>query len=416
MGLTRAAAARRLRLGFAAPKGAAPAAPGEAASGAADDSEFHFVVVRDLAGLDGVKQAWDRLADRSAAPQQGFQAFAWMRSWAVHYADEGHELHVVLGYRRGELALIWPLAARKRLGLRVLEFLGEPLCQYHDVLIERGADAGALLASALRHLKRAPYDLLALRRVRADTKLATLLIEAGATVDRRETAPFIDFAGVRDFEEFERTLPSKARASRRRRMRRIRELGKIAFETCESPAHADELVKTAMAFKRTWALKSGHYAPAAFDPRFERCFQDAARPSEPNASLRVFAMLCDGRPIGVEISYGYKGRLFAHVLAPDPAYAKHGLGNALADAAIRAAFAQGYQVYDLLAPADPYKAAWTKSGVEMMDFTLTASRRGALLHWLAFGPGRRLARAAVKRAPPALARFLLRRMQRRAGA
>jgi CelD/BcsL family acetyltransferase involved in cellulose biosynthesis len=403
-----AAAPRRPRLGIAPPS--------EPASGADGGAEFRFEVVRDLAGLDGVKEAWDRLAERSAAPQQGFQAFAWMRSWAVHYADDGHELAIVLGYRRGELALIWPLGARKRLGGRVVEFLGEPLCQYHDVLIERRAGADAVLAAALRHLEETPYDVLALRRVRADSKLATLLIEAGATVDRREVAPFIDFAGAGNFEEFERTLPSKARASRRRRMRRIRELGEIAFETCESPARADELIETAMVFKREWALKDGRYAPAAFDPRFERCFRDAARPGEPNASLRVFAMLCDGRPIGVEISYAYKGRLFAHVLAPDPAYAKYGLGNALADAAIQAAFAQGYRTYDLLAPADPYKAAWTKDGVEVLDFTLTASRRGALLHWLAFGPGRRLARAAAKRAPPALARFLMRRTQRRAGA
>jgi CelD/BcsL family acetyltransferase involved in cellulose biosynthesis len=249
--------------------------------------------------------------------------------------------------------------------------------------------------------------------VRADSKLATLLMEVGATVDRRETAPFIDFAGAATFEEFEKGLPSKARASRRRRMRRIRELGEIAFETCASPARADELIETAMAFKRQWALKAGRYAPAAFDPRFGRCLRDAVRASEPNASLRVFAMLCDGRPIGVEISYAYKGRLFAHVLAPDPAYAKYGLGNALADAAIQAAYQQGYRTYDLLAPADPYKTAWTNAGVEVLDFSLTASRRGALLHFLTLGPGRRLARAAVKRAPPALSRFLLRRKERR---
>jgi len=390
--------------------------PAKLASGSADGAELRFEVVRDLAGLDAVKEAWKRLADRSAAPQQGFQAFAWLRSWAAAYADEGSELHVLLGYRRDELALIWPLGARRTLGSRVLEFLGEPLSQYHDVLIDTGADAGALLAAALRRLESARYDILALRRVRADSKLARLLIEAGATVDRREVAPFIDFAGFANFAAFERSLPSKARAGRRRRMRRIQELGQIAFETCSSPARADELIETAMAFKRQWALKAGRYAPAAFDPRFGRCFRDAVRASEPNASLRVFAMLRDGRPIGVEISYAYKGRVFAHVLAPDPAYAKYGLGNALADAAIQAAFQQGYLTYDLLAPADSYKAAWTNAGVEVLDFSLTASRRGALLHVLALGPGRRLARAAVKRAPAALARFLLRRMQRRAGA
>jgi CelD/BcsL family acetyltransferase involved in cellulose biosynthesis len=411
--LAQAAAPQRPQLEIAVPNGSAPAALGEPVSGAADDLEFRFDVIRDLACLDAVKEAWNSLADRTGASQQGFQAFAWMRSWAVHYADEGTQLHIVLGYRRGDLALIWPLGARKTLGLHILEFLGEPLCQYHDVLIDADATAGALLASALRYLERLPFDVLALRRVRADSKLAALLIEAGATVDRREVAPFINFAGAKDFEEFEKTLPPKARSNRHRRMRRIQELGEIAFETCVCPARTAKMIKTAMVFKREWALKNGNYAPAVFDTRFERCFQDAARRSERNASLRVFAMLCDGHPIGVEISYCYKGRLFAHVLAPDPAYAKYGLGNALADAAIQAAFVQGYQTYDLLAPASSYKTAWTKSGVEVMDFTLTANRRGDLFHLFAFGLGRRLARAAKKRAPPALARFLLRRIERR---
>ena len=230
--------------------------------------------------------------------------------------------------------------------------------------------------------------------MRADSKLAALLIEARAPVDRREVAPFINFGGARDFEEFEKTLPPKARSNRHRRMHRIQQLGDIAFETCVCPARAAKMIAIAMVFKREWALKNGHYAPAVFDPRFERCFEDAARRSEPNASLRVFAMLCDGRPIGVEISYGYKGRLFAHVLAPNPAYAKYGLGIALADAAVRAAFTQGYETYDLLAPADSYKAAWTKSGVEVMDFTLilSSTRRlvsfAGLRSWTTLGAGR----------------------------
>ena len=147
-------------------------ASSEPVSGAADGAEFRFDVIRDLGALDAVKEAWNSLADRSGASQQGFQAFAWMRSWVAHYADERLELHIVLGYRRGQLALIWPLGARKTLGVHILEFLGEPLCQYNDVLTDADATAGALLASALRYLEELPYDVLALRRVRADSKLA----------------------------------------------------------------------------------------------------------------------------------------------------------------------------------------------------------------------------------------------------
>jgi len=371
---------------------------------AADDAELSFKVVGDLSGLE---QGWNALAARCAYSRQGFQSFAWMQSWAARYADDGHELKIVLGHRSGRLALIWPLGARKRFGITTLHFLGEPLNQYHDALVDDETPGEDLMVAALRYVRSLPHDVLILRRVREDSLLAPALLAAGARVERREQAPFIDFGGAKNFEAFERSLSSKTRSNRRRRMRKIELLGKITFESPVLPERADELIATAMAFKREWALRCGRYAPAVFDPRFERCLRDAARSLDPLAALRVFAMFCDGRPIGVEIAFGYKRRLFGHVLAPDPALAKFGLGNALADAAIEDAFAQGYQVYDLLAPANPYKAVWTQSSVEVLDFALTANARGALAHAVAsraidFG------RALAERAPPAIVRALLR--------
>jgi CelD/BcsL family acetyltransferase involved in cellulose biosynthesis len=90
-------------------------------------------------------------------------------------------------------------------------------------------------------------------------------------------------------------------------------------------------------------------------------------------------MLCGGRPIGIDISFAYRGRLFGHVLAHDPALAKFGVGAALADASIHHARDEGYQVYDLLAPADPYKSEWANGEVGVNDFLLPRTRAGAML-------------------------------------
>ena len=378
-------------------------------STAADDAELQFKVVDDISALEA---DWNALAARAAYPRQGFQSFAWMRSWAAHYADDGHDVRIVLGYRSGELVLIWPLGVRRRFGIAVLEFLGEPLNQYHDVLIDDDAPAEALMAAALNYVRSLPHDVLSLRRVREDSILAPALLAAGARVERRERAPFIDFGEAESFATFEASLSPKTRSNRRRRMRKIEQLGRITFESQVLPGRADELIATAMAFKREWALSGGHYAPAVFDPRFERCFREAARSPDPLAALRVFALLCDGRPIGVEIAFGYKRRLFGHVLAPDPALSKFGLGNVLADAAIEDAFAQGYQVYDLLPPANSYKSVWAQHSVEVSDFSLAANARGGLARAVgskAAGFGRALAESA----PRAVVRALLRRVGRR---
>ena len=151
--------------------------------------------------------------------------------------------------------------------------------------------------------------------------------------------------------------------------------------------------------------------PPAMSPEKELAFERHCRERFSRVA-RIFAVLCDGRPVGVEIAFGYKRRLFGHVLAPDPALSKFGLGNVLADAAIEDAFAQGYQVYDLLAPATPHKAVWTRHSVEVSDFSLAANGRGALAQAVGskavdFG------RALAESAPRAVVRALLRRVARR---
>jgi CelD/BcsL family acetyltransferase involved in cellulose biosynthesis len=378
------------------------------------DAAPRYEVVETLAGLDALAEPWNALAASSGSSSQGFQSYAWLRSWARRYDGDGHELRIVLGWIGGTLALIWPLCARRRFGLTSLGFPGEPMCQYHDALVVDGEAGDLLLAGALRFIRGLPHDILKFRRVREDSRLAATLRAAGARVTRGERAPYIDFGGAKTFEAFERGLPAKTRSNRRRRLRQLRELGEIAIESPVAPERADEWIAAAMAFKREWALRGARYAPAAFDARFERCFRDAARTTDARASLRVLGMRLDGRKIGVEIAFGYRDRLFGHVLAPDPAFAKFGLGNVLADAAIEDAFARGYQVYDLLAPASPYKSAWTSRCVEVTDFCWIATPLGRLAD-ATIGRARESARAFADRAPPALTRAMLRRVERRWG-
>jgi CelD/BcsL family acetyltransferase involved in cellulose biosynthesis len=388
-----AAVAKRLRLDARAPA-------------IAEARDFRFAVARDLDAFDSLEGPWNALADRCADSRLGFQSFAWLRSWLINYPEPGRHPHVLLGYCGEQLALAWPLGERRRFGVTILEFLGEPMSQYHDVLVEAGPYGEALVQAALAHLLSLPHDLLRLRRVRDDSPLTPALRAAGAKIGRAERAPFARLAGAPGAELLESGLSGKARQNRRRRLRRLAAMGEITQAVAGSPACAEAWVATALAFKRQWSLNTGCYAPAAFDPRFELCFRDAARTLDPSASLRVFAMLCDGIPIGIDISFAYRDRLFAHVLAPDPALAKFGVGTALADASIRHARDQGYQTFDLLAPADRYKLEWSNGDIGVNDFLLAKSPAGAMLGAARAGLDAAV-RNAVGRAPLAARRALI---------
>ncbi len=369
------------------------------------DCRFEFI--RDIAALEALGIAWGALDQRCGDSRLGFVSFGWIASWARRYAEPGRQLRVVAGYFEGRLAMVWPLIVRRSFGLTILEQLGEPLCQYHDAMLDPEAPAQALVRGALAALGEQKFDLIRLRRVRQDSALHAVLIEAGARIARTQTAPFVTLS-----PSPQAGGNSKSRANRRRRLRRLQEAGEITFEVAESPERADALITAALALKRDWALRHGSRAPAVFDPRFEACFRDAARSGDPYASLRVFAMLHSGRPIGIEISLAYRGRLFAHVLAHDCSLAKFGVGAVLADASIDCARAEGYEIFDLLAPADPYKTEWAHGEVEVNDILLAVAWPGAMFGALTTELGR-AARAGIRRAPASLMRALVRRAERR---
>ena len=342
-------------------------------------AELRWDVITDLDALDALGPQWCALMERCPDSRVGFQSFAWLRAWLVNYADEGIGLHVVVGYFRDRLALIWPLEVKRSFGLKVVEHLGEPLSQYHDAIVDPDAPGDWLLEGALRHLQFLDVDVLRLRRVRDDSRLTPILRAAGARVTRGGHAPYVDFDAGETPETFERALSGKERSNRRRRLRKLEELGAITFESDPAPERARELIRAALAMKRAWALEAGVYAAAAFDPRFEKCFLDAVDSSNPSAHLRVFGICCAGRPIAVEISLGYRGRLFGHVLAHDPALAKMGVGVLLADASIREAYKAGFRLFDLLSPADPYKTFWAKRKIGVNDYLLGYTRRGSAI-------------------------------------
>ncbi len=123
----------------------------------------------------------------------------------------------------------------------------------------------------------------------------------------------------------------KLLANRRRRLRRLEEIGPVRFEVATCPKVAEALLTTAMTLKRAWALKTGHFARAAFDARFEAAFREALTANDPLMKLRVSSLTCGERVIGVEVSLACARRLFGHVLAHDPDLCALGVGALLAE-------------------------------------------------------------------------------------
>lgn len=349
-----------------------------AVAGAA--AEFALVTARDA--FDALEAEWTGLFDRCATSSQLFQSHAWLWHWTRHFlAPPDVSLAIVTARRNGRLVLVWPLARRCGAGgLSRLDWMGEPVSQYGDVLVEPGADALPLMRDAWTFLRtRLPADLVNLRKTRADAAVAPLLAEIGARASCRDSAPFADLSTPGGFTAYaDARWSAKTRKNRRRQMRRLEEIGPVAVQRLTSGAEAARLASHAIKTKRAWLGDRGLVSPALANPAYESFFAAVAAGGEHPAGCRVSQLAVNGEPAALEIAIRCRERLAVHIIAYEPAFERGGAGAALMEDAIRQAFADGVTCFDLLGPGGGYKDEWSDGAVEMADWTLALSLKGRL--------------------------------------
>lgn len=362
-----------------------------------------------LSGRDAflaLKPEWDALFARAGLPQQLFQRHAFLRHWCDHYLSADDRLCLVVGREAGRLVMLWPLERRRRLGLELVRLMGAPVAQFGDILVEPGPRREHWLERGWEALRRHGVDLVELRLVRADAALAHCSRLALATPVVSQEAPFADLALRVAPDGPSLAYPARDRSNYRRRLRRLSERGEIAFTHQEPGPEAGALAGQAVTMKRESLAQHGVVAPAVSNPRFGSFFAALAADHGEETGLRLSVVTCDDRPVGIDLSFDCKGRSFGHVIASDPAFEREGLGRVLIHHAFASARARGNAIFDLLAPADPYKREHADGAVPVRDFTVPLSWRGQLACDFALPHLRPTLKAIAKRLPVSWVRRL----------
>ena len=360
--------------------------------------------VTSLEGFEALHKEWDDLFERTAEPQQVFQRHIFLRHWARHYLDPKTQLCILIGRIDGRLVTLWPLVRRRKLGFDVLGFMGAPVTQFGDVLVEAGENRHALLEAGWNAVASLGADLFEARRVRADAALCGSVIPSGASLPGDVQAPFASLSRRVTADGPGIAYSARERSNYRRRLRRLREHGDITFTEPEPGSTAAMAAAAAITIKKNWLLENAILSPTVMDSRFQAFFEDLA--GDPGAGLCASTIACDGRPIGVDLSFDCKGHTFGHVLATDPGYDREGLGRLLIHRTFAAAADRGSRVFDLLAPADGYKMQHADGLVAVSDYAFAFSWRGWLLRELVMARLQPAAKVLAKRLPSALVRRL----------
>ena len=136
---------------------------------------WQFDIVEDITGLEALENDWNALFARCAHCFHVFQSFNWCWHWSKVFLPRGSngsdypKLNILTIRDRDRLVSVWPMVVTPLAGQKCLNWLGAPVSQYGDVLIEDRPDAEEILRSGLDYLrKKSKVDLLQFWKVRSD--------------------------------------------------------------------------------------------------------------------------------------------------------------------------------------------------------------------------------------------------------
>ena len=400
--------ARRVKQSIGLSDATSPAVPAPIIAAEAEPCQYEFVTTR--AGFDALAPEWDALFDRAGRGTQVFQTFNWNWHWCNHYlsSDSRPSLAVVVGRQAGRMVMVWPLIATHVGGLLQLSWMGEPVTQYGDILIENSPTSSTQLSDGwTRIVDRFKPDVVRLARVRDDAAIAPLMQKLRARVTEQQQAPYLDLSGAPDFQSYIEPQSSHSRKKRRAAAKRLARIAP-AFSRHIKGREAARLARAAVEMKRDHLKERGLVSPAYANERIDGFFADAVDDQQHSPGTMVYALTCDGELAAIDIMLRCKDRVAAHILAYTAKFQKESVGVHLLEHAIEQAIADGYRTFDLLAPADEYKLRWADGTVLVTDWALPVSRKGAVYTHIHLRV-RPVLKSLFRRLPAPVRQFLARR-------
>jgi CelD/BcsL family acetyltransferase involved in cellulose biosynthesis len=337
-------------------------------------------IVSDRAGFDALAADWNALVERAGLPTHVFQTFGWCWHWCnVFLPSPGTSLAVVTGRRAGRLVMVWPLVLRRTGMLKELCWLGEPVSQYGDIIVDAPGDPQALIVQGWTFIRRnLKPDLARLGKVRADAVIAPFLRTLGAVVSDEQEAPCLELARSGSIDAYAERNSAHERRNRRRLQRRLEERGPIAIERHEEGPQARDLVVLALAMKQQWLASRGLPSPAFNDPRMADFFAAVAAGGLHSTGLSAFVLTSNGEPASIQVGFTCKGRMAVHILVYALALEKTRAGVLHLEDTVRQAIAEGLEAIDLLAPRADYKMEWADSTTAVADYSVPLTAAGWL--------------------------------------
>lgn len=310
--------------------------------------------------VEEAASAWHAL--EAVAGITAFQSLSVARAAARAHTAKSEQPRIVVVRERGWPVVVFPTTVSCLAGVTTVRFLGDPFIQYGDALVSPDATSAHFSAAWSAAVDPMIAQLGLFRRVRADSRLTSLLTDRASIIGTDE-APFVDFKSG--------GTPNARYARETRRLRRrLAECGPVVFEIKQG-APAVGILRETLALKRAWLLERGLPSAVLGNTDWEEVLFAIAARASGTLALTAARLTIDGKTAATEIGLTDANTFYAYVSALVPELAKFGPGRVLMDHILEWCVKTNREVYDLLPPSQPYKHALATGGMPVNDYAIS---------------------------------------------
>jgi CelD/BcsL family acetyltransferase involved in cellulose biosynthesis len=289
-----------------------------------------FELIQSTGRFREIVTPWQMLWRKSEA--SAFQSYHWISEWQRN-ATSDYRLHIgVFWDCDGHLVAVVPCVVRRRWGVRILEWAAQEESDYCDGF----GDPESLRACWTALLELRHYDIIRLKNVRSDARIATLLPDHRIAHTDVETCLLLRSAWP-DGDTWVQAHYPKSRNSYSRGWRKLEEMGRVDVEVHTAPP--DGVVEQLSEFKREWAIKNGIPAPILENRNLLSGLVNALSSVE---RLLMISIKCNDKLVAASIMITHNQRMLSYLSAYDPAYGRASPGIILLTECTRWAFNNGF--------------------------------------------------------------------------
>jgi len=342
-----------------------------------------FEIIDTLTKFNELESEWRKLFFNSDHNENIFASFDWhkavLQSYQPLYKDGKYKLAIVVGRRSDKVELICPLVLVKSFGARILNWIGNPVSQYGDMIVRPGKAGADIIDEALKFVAlETKADALVLERVQEMSAVVATLKRNSAMPLRQRKAPLLNLEDVKSADRYFAGLSAARRKKHRRLWRRLCERGPAKFEILNPGPDALAWTRRALQLKKQNLIEQGTYSRAFSNSYFEPFFHALAEGKDANVGYQAGILTCNDKLIAAELGFRCNGAYIAHIGVYDPAYKKYAPGHLLMERMLRHSIEKGVKRYDFLAPQDEFKSAWQNESAKVIDFGLPLTKAGQL--------------------------------------